>query len=312
MDSVDEGLLLLLVGGILAGSIRRRARCCAHGLPVLVGVPGARDAARLGRAGRDRVRRRGARARGRHRRARADPLRGRALQTSWRRLREVAVPAALLSTVGVVVSAAPDRRRRVRALRPLVARVGPARRRRRLDRRGGGLRDAPLHAHPAHARAHARGGVGRQRPDGDRAHARPDRLDRATGRLRHRRPRCCSSSSRSGSGCSSASRSARSRRWVFARLPHSIGAVRAGRVGRGGGARVRRRGRDRRQRLPRGLPRRPRGRQHAVALPAPARRVPRRARVRRAGRALHRARPARLPARPAGRRARGPRARARC
>ena len=33
------------------------------------------------------------------------------LSTSWRRLREVAVPAALLSTVGVVVTRAPHRRR---------------------------------------------------------------------------------------------------------------------------------------------------------------------------------------------------------
>ena len=36
-----------------------------------------------------------------------------------------------------------------------------------------------LHAHPPPAGAHARGRVGRQRPDGDRAHARADRVDRA-------------------------------------------------------------------------------------------------------------------------------------
>ena len=73
-------------------------------LPVAGRVPRARHAARLGRAGRDRVRRRGARAR--------VGIVGLALilyegglQTSWRRLREVAVPAALLSTVGVVVTA---------------------------------------------------------------------------------------------------------------------------------------------------------------------------------------------------------------
>ena len=52
--------------------------------------------------------------------------------------------------------------------------------------------------------------------------------------------------------------------WVFARLPHSIGAFAAGRVGRRRRALLRRRGRDRRQRLPRRLPRRPRRRQHAV------------------------------------------------
>ena len=68
---------------------------------------------------------------------------------------------------------------------------------------------------------------------------------------------------------------------------------------------------DRRQRLPRRLPRRPRRRQHAVALPAPARRLPRRHRVPRAGRAVHRARPARLPER-AARRSRPRASRSRC
>ena len=60
------------------GEHRRRSRRCAHGLARPRGVPRARDAARLGRAGRDRVRRRGARTRGRDGRAGADPLRGRA------------------------------------------------------------------------------------------------------------------------------------------------------------------------------------------------------------------------------------------
>ena len=134
------------------------------------------------------------------------------------------MPAALLSTVGVVVSAVADRRRRARAVRPLLARGDPARRGRRVDRRGRRVRDAALHAHPPPARAHARGRVGRQRPDGDRAHAGPDRLDRAAGRLRHRRTSRCSSCSRSASACSSASCSALAATWVFARLPHSIGA----------------------------------------------------------------------------------------
>ena len=53
--------------------------------------------------GRNRVRRPRGRAPRRDRRPRPDPLRGR-VATSWRRLREVAVPAALLSTVGVIVS----------------------------------------------------------------------------------------------------------------------------------------------------------------------------------------------------------------
>ena len=96
---------------------------------------------------------------------------------SWRRLRQVAVPVALLSTVGVAVSAILTG---VAAywLFDLLARVRPSRRGRRLDGRRRGLRHAPFHPHPAPARAPARGGVGRQRPDGDRAHARTDRVDR--------------------------------------------------------------------------------------------------------------------------------------
>ena len=89
------------------------------------------------------------------------------LQTSWRRLRQVAVPAALLSTVGVVVSALLTG---VAAYvlfdlswleSVLLGAVVAA------DRRGSRLRDAPLHAHPAHTGTHARGGVGWQRPDGE-------------------------------------------------------------------------------------------------------------------------------------------------
>src|ERR671918_605368 len=43
-----------------------------------------------------------------------------------------------------------------------------------VDRRCGRVRDAPLHAHPPRARSHAGGGVGRQRPHGDRPDTRPD------------------------------------------------------------------------------------------------------------------------------------------
>ena len=63
--------------------------------------------------------------------------------------------------------------------------------------------------------------------------------------------------------------------WLFARLPALDRSIRAGRVARRGGALVRRRRCDRRQRLPRRLPRRARRRQHAVALPPPPRRLPR-------------------------------------
>ena len=69
-------------------------------------------------------------------------------------------------------------RRGVHAVRPLVARVGAPRVGRRLDRRGRGLRDAPVHAHPEADRAHAGGRDGPERPGRDRAHDRPDLLDR--------------------------------------------------------------------------------------------------------------------------------------
>jgi len=101
---VDEGLVLLLVGAILAASIVLALGAARTGLPVLVvflalGMllgsegPGGIDfddselARRVGMVGLALILYEGG------------------LQTSWRRLRQVAVPAALLSTVGVVVSA---------------------------------------------------------------------------------------------------------------------------------------------------------------------------------------------------------------
>jgi cell volume regulation protein A len=101
---VEEGLLLLLVGAILAVSIVVALGAARTGLPVLVaflGVgmllgsdgPGGIDfddaelAREVGIIGLAAILFEGG------------------LQTSFRRLRQVAVPAALLSTVGVVVSA---------------------------------------------------------------------------------------------------------------------------------------------------------------------------------------------------------------
>ena len=81
---------------------------------------------------------------------------------------------------------------------------------------------------------------------------------------------------------------------VFARLPRAVG--RSSVASLAAGHLVRRGRRDRRQRLPLRLPRRPRDRQHPVALSATTRRLPRRA-VPRADRALHRAGTARVPAR---------------
>jgi len=101
---VDEGLVLLLVGAILAASIVLALGAARTGLPVLVvflalGMllgsegPGGIEfddselARRVGMVGLALILYEGG------------------LQTSWRRLRQIAVPAALLSTVGVVVSA---------------------------------------------------------------------------------------------------------------------------------------------------------------------------------------------------------------
>jgi len=100
---VHEGLLLLAVGAVLAASIVVALVAERTGLPVLVAFLGlgmllgsdgpggiefddAELARRVGIVGLGLILYEGG------------------LQTSWRRLREVAVPAALLSTVGVVVS----------------------------------------------------------------------------------------------------------------------------------------------------------------------------------------------------------------
>ena len=101
---MDEGLMLLLVGAVLALSVVVALGAARTGLPVLVAFlavgmllgsdgPGgiefddAELARQVGIVGLALILYEGG------------------LQTSWRRLRQVAVPAALLSTVGVVVSA---------------------------------------------------------------------------------------------------------------------------------------------------------------------------------------------------------------
>jgi len=100
---VDEGLVLLLVGAILSASLLVALGAARTGLPVLVAFlalgmllgsdgPGgiefddAKLAREVGIVGLALILYEGG------------------LQTSWRRLRQVAVPAALLSTVGVAVS----------------------------------------------------------------------------------------------------------------------------------------------------------------------------------------------------------------
>ena len=101
---MDEGTLLLLVGAVLSASIVVAFGAAHTGLPVLVAFlalgmllgsdgPGgiefddAEFAREVGIVGLALILYEGG------------------LQTSWRRLRQVAVPAALLSTVGVIVSA---------------------------------------------------------------------------------------------------------------------------------------------------------------------------------------------------------------
>src|SRR4051794_2425008 len=102
---MDEGLLLLVVGAILGGSVVAAYGAARTGLPVLVaflgvgmllgsdGVGGvdfndAELTRRIGIVGLGLILFEGG------------------LQTSWRRLRDVAAPAAALSTVGVVVTGA--------------------------------------------------------------------------------------------------------------------------------------------------------------------------------------------------------------
>jgi potassium/hydrogen antiporter len=101
---VDEGLILLLVGAVLAASIVVALGAARTGLPVLVAFLGL--GMLLGSDGPGGIEFDDAEL------AREVGIVGLALilyegglQTSWRRLRQVAAPAALLSTLGVVASA---------------------------------------------------------------------------------------------------------------------------------------------------------------------------------------------------------------
>ena len=153
---MDEGTLLLIVGAVLAASIAVGLGASRAGVPVLVAFlalgmllgsdgPGgiAFDDAELARSvGVVCL---------------VAILYEGGLSTSWRRMRHVAVPAALLSTIGIAVTA---------LLTGAAAHVlfdldwpavGPPRRRRRVDRRCRRLRDAAPHPHQAPARPDARG-----------------------------------------------------------------------------------------------------------------------------------------------------------
>src|SRR5689334_11405863 len=104
MEAMDEGLMLLLFGAVLAVSVLVALLASSRGVPALVpfllvgmvlgsdGLGGidfndAELARKVGVVGLVAILFEGG------------------LSTSWRRLREVVVPAALLSTVGVVVTA---------------------------------------------------------------------------------------------------------------------------------------------------------------------------------------------------------------
>ena len=295
MAPMDEGLVLLLVGAILARasasrSARRARACRCSSRSSGSGCCSARTAPA------------GSSSTTPSSRARSESsgsaliLYEGGLQTSWRRLREVAVPAALLSTVGVVVSTlltgvAAQALFDLTWLEAfLLGAVVASTTRRRSSRRcasrtsavGSRARSRRSRAATTRWRSRSRSGLIAwiEQPDSYGAR-RPRAARRPPDRARPRRRCRARSASRRGSSRASRRRSARSR--------PSLRVAAAALV-------VRRRRHDRRQRLPRRLPRRPRRRQHAVALPAPARRVPRRPRVRRAGRAVRPARPARVPA----------------
>ena len=222
------------------------------------------------------------------------------LQTSWRRLRQVAVPAALLSTVGVVVSAlltgvaayvlfdlswlesvllgavvaATDAAAVFATLRSTHIRRTLAR---TLEAESGG--NDPMGI------ALTLGLIAWiERPNSLRDR-RPPGAHRAADRARAPRRR----------------RVRRGRNLGLRAAPTLDRRVRAGRLGSRRRALLRCGGRDPRQRFPGGLPRRPGSRQHSVTVPAAARRLPRGARLPRPGRDLRRLRPARLSERAAGR-----------
>ena len=157
----------------------------------------------------------------RHRRPRRDPVRGRALDL-------LAAPAARRRARRAPEHrrrrrhGRPHRHRRLLPVRPLLARLDPARRGRLVDRRRGRLRDAPLHERRAAPRPDARGRDRRQRPDGDRAHGRPDRVDPGPGL---RLPDLALLVVRQiGLGLLVGIVLGFAATWAFARLPDSIGA----------------------------------------------------------------------------------------
>ena len=159
---MQEGVILLLVGAILLASLVVALGAARTGLPVLVAFLGL--GMLLGSDGPGGIEFDDAEL------AREVGIVGLALilyegglQTSWRRLRQVAVPAALLSTVGVAVSAVLtgvaahalfDSRGRSRSC------SAPS----FLDRCCCGLRNPAIDPHSPPAGAHARGGTGGNDP----------------------------------------------------------------------------------------------------------------------------------------------------
>ena len=270
----------------------RRVRGRPHRAPAPRRVPRARDAARLGGPGGIPF---------------DDPELARAigivglvailfeggLQTAWRRLRQVAVPAALLRTVGVLVTAIVTGGRGPVLFDDLTWTRPPARRRRRLHRRGRGLRDPALHASAAALARMLEAESGGNDPFA--VALTIGLIGWIEGDDRGRTTSACSSSAARlglvfgvvlGLGASWAWRACR---------PRSAPSCRSRR------SRPRRSPSapptSRRERLPRGLRRRPVRGEHALAVPPRDRVVPPGRRVPRPGRPVRRARPARLPER---------------
>ena len=230
---MDEGLVLLLVGALLAASVLVALGSARTGVPVLVAFLAL--GMLLGSDGPGGIEFDDAEL------ARDVGIVGLVLILFEGGLADLVATAAARRGAGGAAQHGRSRRddgsdgrRGAGAVRPHLARGVPARRRRRVHRRRGRVRDAALHP---------RSGAG------SRARSRPSRAATTRWRSRSRsgsspgsraRTRtgsgtsCCSSSASSDSDSCRRRLSAVAATWIFARLPRSVGAVRARGVPGGG------------------------------------------------------------------------------